>query len=67
VGVGACIIASSVLKLRKCLTLFYMWARHVLLALRLKSIKLSKLSKTVSIGYTLNFVSQLRAYDFLSS
>jgi len=34
----ACIIASSVLKLCKCLTLFYMWVCHVLWALRLKSI-----------------------------
>ena len=41
VCVEACIIASSMWKLRKCLTLFYMWARHVLWALRLKSIKLS--------------------------
>ena len=41
--VGACIIASSVLKLRKCLSLFYMWARRVLWALRLKINKTVKL------------------------
>ena len=42
--VGACIIASSVLKLRKCHTLFYVWARHVLWALRLKSINYETIS-----------------------
>jgi len=55
VCVGACIIASSVLKLRKCFTLFYVWACHVLWALRLKSIKLSNcqtvLNKVVRCDY----------------
>ena len=42
----ACIIVSSVLKLCKCLTLFYMWVCHVLWALRLKSINQTKSNQT---------------------
>ena len=40
VCVGACIIASSMMKIRKCLTLFYMRAKPCLMGLAAESIKL---------------------------